>query len=370
MDKVRFGIIGVGGMGANHLQSLKQCRHAVLTAVCDTNRECADRVASENQVKAFYDANAMYESGAIDAVLIVTPHFSHTPLTIAAFERKIHVLCDKPVAAQKADALKMLAAQEKQPGMKFGVMYQLRTSQLFKKVKQLIDNGALGEIFRVNWTATHWFRTQAYYNSGTWRATWKGEGGGVLMNQCPHQLDLFQWWFGMPETVRAFGALGKYHKIEVEDDVTAYFTYANGASAVFIATTGEYPGTDRVEIAADNGTLIIEDGKLRFNRSETPVGKYTAATSETLGTPGMWKCEIPVASTAITATEVIDAFAESVIDPVKEPMVTGREGMNTVELINAMHCSMLKNEMVKFPLDAAASQRLLDEMIGKFAAKQ
>ncbi len=366
MNKVRFGIIGVGGMGANHLISLKQGKHAVLTAVCDTNRECADRVAKENQVKAFYDANTMYESGEIDAVLIVTPHFSHTPLAIAAFERKIHVLSDKPVAAQKADALKMLTAQEKQPGMKFGVMYQLRTSALYKKVKQLIDNGVLGKVFRVNWSATHWFRTQKYYDSGTWRATWKGEGGGVLMNQCPHQLDLFQWLFGMPGTVRAFGSLGKYHKIEVEDDVTAYFTFPDGASAVFIATTGEYPGTDRVEIAADNGTLIIEDNKIRFNRSETSVSEYTSTSS---GVPGLWKCEIPIAATAISATEVIDAFAESILDPTKEPMVSGREGMNSVELINAMQYSMLKDETVAFPMDAAVFEQLLKELIDKSSHK-
>jgi predicted dehydrogenase len=364
MKKVKFGIVGVGGMGASHLQSMKLCTNAVLTAVCDIDKPCADRVGAENNVNVYYDAEDMYNSGDIDAVLIVTPHYSHTPLAISAFDKGIHVISDKPIAVHKADALKMVEAQERNPGMKFGVMYQLRTSGLYKKIKQLIDGGELGKINRINWSATHWYRTQAYYDGGTWRATWSGEGGGVLMNQCPHQLDLFQWFFGMPETIQAFGALGKYHNIEVEDDITAYFEFKNGASGLFIASTGEYPGTDRLEISADRGALILENNKLTFRRAEKSVADFTKTTDQKFGIPGKWEIDIPVGNTEISATEVIDKFSDAVMND-GEPMVSGKEGINQVELTNAMLYSMIMKEQVQLPVDPVRYEAMLQELIDK-----
>ncbi|MCK5843279.1 MAG: Gfo/Idh/MocA family oxidoreductase, partial [Victivallales bacterium] len=222
MDEVRIGVVGLGGMGINHIGSIERSDGIRLSAVCDSQRDVAYEQAKKNDVKAFYDFDEMTKSGLIDAVLIATPHYFHTPLAVAALDAGIHVLTEKPVAVHKADVEKMIAAHAKRPELKFAAMFQMRTQGIWRKLKNLIDSGELGKIKRVNWIITNWYRTQAYYDGGGWRATWKGEGGGVLLNQCPHQLDLFQWLFGMPSKIRAKCALGKYHNIEVEDDVSAF----------------------------------------------------------------------------------------------------------------------------------------------------
>lgn len=368
MNKVRFGIVGVGNMGGNHLQSLKKVERAELTAVCDFNRQRADSVAAEHGVKAFYDHRDLYASGMIDAVLIVTPHYAHTPLTIDAFSAGLHVLCDKPIAVHKGDAEKMLAAHRLHPELQFAVMFQMRTSPLNIKLKELIESGELGRITRINWIVTDWFRTQAYYDSGTWRATWEGEGGGVLLNQCPHQLDLFQWFFGMPDKVRAFCALGKTHRIEVEDEVMAYFEYTSGATAVFIASTGEAPGTNRLEITAENGRVLVESGRINLKRTEKPVRELlqfndmflTIKTSDE---------EINIPSGGLSPELVIAGLVDAVLDG--KPLVAeGSDGIRSVELANAMLYSSLCGETIQLPLDAAKFESRLRKLIVESSLKK
>ena len=368
MNKVRVGIVGVGGMGASHLLSLKKVARAELVAVCDINRRRADSVAAEHGVKAFYDHHDLYASGMVDAVLIVTPHYSHTPLTINAFNAGLHVLCDKPVAAHKADAEKMLAAHRQHPELKFAVMFQMRTSPLNMTLKKLIESGELGGITRINWIVTDWFRTQAYYDSGTWRATWEGEGGGVLLNQCPHQLDLFQWFFGMPDKVRAFCVLGKNHHIEVEDEVMAYFEYANRATAVFIASTGEAPGTNRLEITAENGRVIVEDGKINFKRTEKPVGELLQL-NEIFPKVKTGDEDIAVPPGSQSAELVITGFTDAVIDG--KPLVAeGSEGIKSLELANAMLYSSLCGKTINFPLDSAKFKSRLRKLVAESSFKK
>jgi predicted dehydrogenase len=364
MKKLRFGIIGVGVMGPNHLNSMKECKFAEPVAVCDIDKARADLIGGENNLKIFYDAEDLFASGCVDAVLIVTPHYSHTPLAVRAFECGLHVMSDKPAGAHKRDAEKMLAAQKAAPGMKYGVMYQLRTMAAYKKIKQLISDGELGRLQRFNWTATHWYRTQRYYDNGTWRATWKDEGGGVLLNQCPHQLDMLQWLFGMPEMIKAFGSCGKYHDIEVEDDISAYLGYADGFNGMFIASTGEFPGTDRLEINGERGRLIMENGKLTFDRTEVSVSEFTKTSESTMAGPPLWKVEIPIADNSFSATEVIDAFACEVFGKGKM-LVDGKEGINQVELTNAMIYSILKGVEVKLPLDSVEYEKFLMDLIAK-----
>ena len=364
MKKLRFGIIGVGVMGPNHLNSMKGCQFAEPVAVCDIDRARADLIGGESGLKIFYDAEDLFASGCVDAVLIVTPHYEHTPLAIRAFECGLHVMSDKPVGAHKRDAEKMLAAQKAAPGMKYGVMYQLRTMAVYKKIKELITNGELGKLQRFNWTATHWFRTQKYFDDGTWRASWKGEGGGVLLNQCPHQLDMLQWLFGMPEMIRAFGTCGKYHDIEVEDDISAYLEFADGFNGMFIASTGEFPGTDRLEINGDRGRLVMEKGKLTFERTEVSVAEFTKSSQGTMAGPPLWNIDIPIGDNSISAAEVIDAFASEVLGTGKM-LVTGEEGINQVELTNAMIYSILKGVEVKLPLDSIEYEKMLMDLIAK-----
>ena len=364
MKKLKFGIIGVGVMGPNHLNSMKECKFAEPVAVCDIDKARADLIGGESNLKVFYDAEDLFASGCVDAVLIVTPHYSHTPLAIRAFECGLHVMSDKPAGAHKRDAEKMLAAQKAASGMKYGIMYQLRTMATYKKIKQLISDGELGKLQRFNWTATHWYRTQKYFDNGTWRATWRGEGGGVLLNQCPHQLDMLQWLFGMPEMIKAFGSCGRYHDIEVEDDISAYMGYADGFNGMFIASTGEFPGTDRLEINGDRGRLVMENNKLTFDRTEVSVEEFTKSSEGNMAGPPLWKVEIPIADNSLSATEVIDAFASEVFGKGKM-LVSGEEGINQVELTNAIIYSILKGVEVKLPMNSVEYEKFLMDLIDK-----
>lgn len=226
-------------------------------------------------------------------VIIAVPHYSHTPITIQAFENGVHVLCEKPIAVTKSDAQKMIDAHAKHPELRFGLVFQQRTNEAHKKIKKLIEGGEFGKIVRVNWIVTDWFRSQSYYDSGTWRATWAGEGGGVLLNQCPHHLDLFQWFFGLPVKVRSSVSIGKYHDIEVEDDVNTYCEFADGSTGNFITSTGEFPGTNRLEIMGTRGRMVFEDGVIRFRRTEEDVNHFCRTTPESFPSMTTWDIEVP-----------------------------------------------------------------------------
>ena len=240
MNTVRLGIIGLGNIGRFHADYLSnhKVNRAELVAVCDAFAPL-DRY---QPLATFDDPEKLFRSGAVDAVVISTPHYQHTTLGIAALEAGLHVMVEKPISAHKADAERLIAVSKTHPKQVFAGMFQLRTEPRYLKIQKLVKSGELGELVRVNWIITDWFRTEAYYASGGWRATWKGEGGGVLLNQCLHQLDMLQWLCGMPARVRGFCQLGRYHNIEVEDNITCYLEWANGATGVFVSSTGEAPG--------------------------------------------------------------------------------------------------------------------------------
>src|SRR5690606_18674733 len=254
---VRVGVVGIGNMGSAHAVYLfeNQIENGELAAVCDINPKRLEWAKNRfgDRVKLFEDAEAMFSSGTVDGVIIATPHYHHPSLAIAAFEKGLHVLCEKPAGVYTKQVREMNEAAKKSNKV-FSMMFNQRTNPLYQKVRDLIVSGELGEIKRTNWIITNWYRSQSYYDSGSWRATWAGEGGGVMLNQSPHQLDLWQWTTGlMPKRVRAFCSFGKYRNIEVEDDVTTYVEYENGATGVFITSVGEAPGTNRFEIAGDRG---------------------------------------------------------------------------------------------------------------------
>lgn len=373
MKEVRFGIIGVGGMGSAHIGFIKNIPRVKLAALCDIDKAKVDDLAAKNSAKAYYDGVKMLNSGDIDAVLIATPHYYHTTFAIEAFKAGVHVLTEKPVAVHKADAQKMIDAHKKNRKVLFSAMFQQRTLGIYRKLKQLLDAGEFGEVKRVNWIITNWFRTQRYYDSGGWRATWGGEGGGVLLNQCPHNLDLFQWLFGMPTKVRAFCAIGKYHHIEVEDDVTAYCEFRNGATGVFITSTGDFPGTNRLEITCDRGRIIVENAKITFNRTERSVSEFCRTTDKMFEGPQVWNVDIPYQETgsAPAHQKITENFVNAILDG-SELMVRGEEGINSVELGNAMIYSSMKDKTVTMPLDAKAYEVLLKGLIksSKFKKKE
>ncbi len=347
-------------MGSIHAkQHAPLLKGAKLTAVCDAD---ATRLFGYEDVETFVDSSELIRSGTVDALLIATPHYDHTGAGIEAFENGLHVLVEKPISAHVADAQKLLAAHK--PGLVFGVMFQTRTSGLFKRLKKLITDGELGEIRRINWIVTNWFRTDAYYASGGWRATWAGEGGGVLLNQCPHNLDLYQWLFGMPTRIRAFCGFGKFHPIEVEDSVTAYMEHANGATSVFVTSTGEAPGTDRLEIAGDRGRLVLQDGRLEFDRTVESVADFCKTSEEGFATPEKWRCEIPSGGQAPTHLEVMQNFVDAI--RFGTPLIApGEEGIKSLELANAMLYSSWTDTTVELPLDASAYENLLMEKARK-----
>jgi predicted dehydrogenase len=362
-NQIRVGVIGVGVMGAQHARQLRdgQVPGAGLAAVCDVDRAARNAFP---EVPGYESYEELLASSKVDAVIIATPHYPHTPITIAAFERGLHVLVEKPLAVHKADAERMIKAHERvaSKGLVFAEMFMMRTEPTYQKLRRLIQSGDLGSIQRVSWVITDWFRTEAYYKSAGWRASWRGEGGGVLLNQCPHNLDLYQWMFGMPSKVRAFCALGRDHGIEVEDRVTAYFEYESGTTATFIASTGEAPGTNRLEIAAERGRVVLENGKLNYVRNETNVSEYSRTTSEKYTRPESWQIEIPISGTASAHLGVIKNFIGAIQKG--EPLIApAQEGIKSVELANAMIYSSMKDQTVELPLDGKAYETMLEGLI-------
>ncbi|OBZ12196.1 Gfo/Idh/MocA family protein [Bacillus sp. FJAT-26390] len=366
MQIVRLGIIGLGNMGKGHIGYLLkgEVSGVEVTAVSDSlqpNLQWAKEKLGD-QVGLYADPYEMMDSGLIDGVLIATPHYSHPELAIASFERGLHVLCEKPAGVYTKQVRQMNEAGSK-ANVKFSMMYNQRTNPLYVKLKELIDAGELGEVKRTNWIITNWYRSQSYYDSGTWRATWAGEGGGVLLNQDPHQLDLWQWTISMmPKRVRAFCYFGKHRNIEVEDDVTAFVEYENGATGVFVTTTGEAPGTNRLEISGDRGKIVIENNTLTFWRLRVSESEFNKSFTGGFGEPECWKCEIPVKGSypdhkGITQNWVnAILFDEALIAP-------GEEGIKGLMLSNAMLLSTWTDNWVDLPIDEELFHQHLQERI-------
>ena len=358
MSRVRYGIVGLGGMGRQHATYLNACTitGAELTAVSDT-APGAHEWAQQHLAPtvAFYDSyTSMLDSGHVDAVIVATPHYFHPDLAVQALHKQLHVLIEKPagVYTQQVRQMNDVAIAS---GKTFGIMYNQRTNPVFAKVRDLIASGELGVIKRFNWIITDWYRSQAYYNSGSWRATWAHEGGGVLMNQSPHNIDLMLWTLGMmPTRVRAFCHFGKHHTIEVEDDVTAYMECANGATGVFITTTGDAPGTNRYEISGDRGKLVVEDNAITFWRLRQSEPDFNAVNTQPFGAPEVWKIPIPVAGGAGPQHPgITQNFTDAILHgtPLLAP---GIEGINGLTLVNAMYLSTWTDNWVDVPFDEHA----------------
>lgn len=372
MNKVRIGIIGIGTMGTAHAKYLNahEVRGAELTAVLEVQEEKINW-AKENlqKVAIFTDEDSFLKSDQIDAVLIATPHYDHPRLAAKAFQYGKHVLCEKPAGVYTKQVREMNEAAESND-LVFSMMYNQRTNPLYQKLRNLIQTGELGEIKRINWIITNWYRSQSYYDSGGWRATWEGEGGGVLINQCPHQLDLWQWLTGMmPSRIRAFCYFGKHRNIEVEDDVTAFAEYDNGATGVFITTTGEAPGTNRLEIAGDRGKIVVEDGKLTFWRLRMPEPEFNKEYKGGFGSPECWKCDIPIEGAETGHKGITQNFVDSILTGTAL-VAPGVEGINGLLLSNAMQLSTWKDDWVTFPLAEDEYYQQLQEKINTSTGKK
>lgn len=370
MKQVRVGIVGLGGIGNVHLRYLGSVENAVLKAVCDVDPKRVETVAARYGVRGFHGYREMLDSGEVDAILIATPHYQHPEITLAAFERGLHVLCEKPLAVGVKAARHVVDVHARRyPQLKFAVMFQMRTSPLYQALRRLVADGELGEITRVTWLITDWFRTWHYYASGGWRATWAGEGGGVLINQCPHNLDLLQWIVGMPARVSGLAFLAKRHPIEVEDEVSTILEYANGAIGHFITTTGEAPGVNRLEIAGDRGRIVAEGGELVFHRTARNVREVLEKAPEMFPRVETWDCRIPLPSQPEGHQVITQNFVNAILND--EPLIgPGAEGVKGLELGNAMLMAGVTRQPVDLPLDGDAYDAFLAEMTRQHGGKK
>lgn len=359
MKSIRCGVIGVGNMGGYHARSLAEGRitRTTLTAVSDLDPA---QMAQFPTVPGFPDSRALIRSGLVDAVIIATPHYAHTTVGADALQQGLHVLVEKPISVHKSDCAQLVAAHAN-PRQVFAAMLNQRTDPYFQKIRALVRGGELGELRRVSWTITDWFRTDAYYASGGWRATWAGEGGGVLLNQATHNLDLWQWMFGMPVRVRAVCGLGRHHNIEVEDDVTAIWEYANGATGVFTTTTGEAPGTNRLEVAGDRGRLVYENSRICFAQTTGTVSDFCRQSSQHYARPAQTEQVFEFPDHGGQHAAILQNFIDAILDG-QALIAPAADGAGAVELANAMVWSSLRNEPVPLPLDAAGYAQQLRQL--------
>lgn len=366
MNKVRIGLVGIGSMGTAHARYLiaNEVEGAELTAVCEQSEERLQMFAEEfgSSVACYNSYEAMLDSGLVDGVLIATPHYFHPEQAIKALNKNLHVLIEKPAGVYTKQVREMNEAAAK-AGKVFSIMFNQRTNPLYCKLKELISSGELGEIRRMNWIITDWYRSQSYYDSSGWRATWANEGGGVLINQDAHQLDLWQWATGLkPTRIRAFCSFGKHRNIEVENEVTAYAEYENGATGVFVTSVCESPGTNRFEVTGDRGKIVIEDGKMTFSRLRVFESEFNSTFKGGFGQPECWKFEVPV----VGKNPQHKGITQNWVDAINKgtPLIaSGEEGIKGLMLSNAMLLSTWTDNWVDLPIDEDLFYEKLQENI-------
>ena len=350
--KLKYAIIGIGNMGSSHIRMYKEgkIKEMELVAVCDVKQDRLDYALEQlPDVKTFTSTDELLDSGLVDAIIIATPHYIHPTLSKQALEKGINVLCEKPagVFTKNVRELNEYAATQDKT---YAIMFNQRTNHIYRKVKELVESGVYGEIRRTNWIITDWYRTQGYYNSGGWRATWDGEGGGVLMNQAPHNLDLWQWICGMPSKIRAFCHNGKWHDIEVEDDVTIYAEYPNGATGVFITTTGDCPGDNRFEITLDKAKIICTANTIEVVELSEKISDYTFTADDGFKKLESNAVEVETDGMNEQHSGVTNAFAAHILHGT--PLVAeGTEGINGLTLCNAAYLSAWLDKTIELPLD-------------------
>ena len=354
MKKIKLGIIGIGNMGSNYATKVAngECPDFELVAVADINPKRLDwaRENLKGSMTLFDTAEEMLDSGMLDACMVETPHYDHPRYAMECMKRGIHVMIDKPAGVYTKQVREMNECAKEHPEVVFGVMFNQRTNCVYRKMRELVQSGKYGNIRRTNWIITDWYRPQVYYDSGSWRATWAGEGGGVLLNQSPHQLDLWQWICGMPKKVYANMKFGQWHDIEVEDDVTCFVEYENGATGTFITTTGDACGSNRFEIQMDKAKLLVEHNKLHVWEFEMAEPEFSKTCTSPFGYPKTQEAELELDGSNPQHVGVINAWGKAILEGT--PMIAdGAEGINGLMLSNAMHLSAFTGKTVELPFD-------------------
>ena len=381
---MKTAVIGVGNMGTRYaclLQdgTIEGMELGAVTRIRERQRELlapslANGLPVYESADALFDA---FEKGEIhlDAVIIATPHRTHCPIALRAFANGLHVLTDKPAGICSRQARQMEEAA-RESGCVYGIIFNQRTLPQFQFLHDIVHSGKYGALKRMEWVVTDWYRPNSYYASGSWRATWNGEGGGVLLNQCPHNLDLLQWICGMPEKVRAFCNEGRYHPIAVEDDVTMFLEWENGAHGTFITSTGEAPGINRLEIVLEDAMLVYENGEVRIGELVPELGCPEEEYRRTVKNPfakirGTWKTytfEKPDDPYRI----ILQGFADEIAGK-GECIVPGSEGRKSLMISNAAYWSSWKDCRVSLPEFDTRNEQLYEydfEMLLKEKMKE
>lgn len=363
MEQVRLGIIGIGNMGSAHAINVFKgnVKGLILSAVCDCKDERLQWAKEHlgEEVACFKDYHVMLTSGVVDAVMIATPHLLHPSIAIECFNKGLHVITEKPAGIDTYHVKEMNQVASKSDRV-FAIMFNQRTNPLFGKLKHMLQSGEFGELKRFVWIVTNWYRSQAYYDSGDWRATWNGEGGGVLLNQCPHNLDIWQWITGMPTRIRAFCKYGNYHHISVEDDVTIYAEYPNGASAVFISSTGEYPGTNRLEISTTKGKAVIENKELKVYKLDKDEREICIYSENSFPEEEVTVSSYFQEKTEAGHTGILQNFTNAILYG-EELLSPGLEGLQSITISNAAYLSDWLNDWVELPLNEELFCKMLQE---------
>ncbi|MFK8020227.1 MAG: Gfo/Idh/MocA family protein [Pseudomonadales bacterium] len=365
---IRIGIIGLGNIARQHISNLlkeTEC-NAQLTAICSRSKpRDIEAIANDRPVQWYSDYRALLSSGTCDAVLIATPSYSHLEIGLAALAAGLHVLMEKPIALSIGEAQQLMGQarsidQPQQPLL--GVMLNQRVDPLYQRMKQLLDQGEIGSITRTHWTMTNWFRPEVYFRVSDWRATWRGEGGGLLLNQCIHNLDIFQWLCSMPVSLQAYCEFGKYHAIEVEDETTAFLQYSNGATGVFVGSSGEAPGFNRLEIVGDGGNLVFDGTQLLLTKNQPNTSEYCNTTTEMFGTPKSVTTDITPDRSNNQHAIILGNFVAA-INGDEALIASAEDGIQSLELANAMLLSSWTNCRVQLPLNVAEYQVHLNERV-------
>ncbi|HPA19236.1 MAG TPA: Gfo/Idh/MocA family oxidoreductase [Verrucomicrobiae bacterium] len=359
---MKLAIVGLGNIGRMHAQNLLagKAPGVELAAIVESRPIPPGEF---DVVPHFGKLAALIKADVADAVLVATPSFDHFPTAIAALKAGLHALVEKPIALHAADA-RILESAAKRTKCKIAVMLNQRLDNRYERIRDIVVSGKLGHVRRFSWAMTNWFRPDIYFTSSPWRGTWKGEAGGALLNQCIHNLDILAWLFGMPKRLRAYCAMGKYHKIEVEDEVNACMEFPNGISGSFVGSTGEHPGVNRLEIFGDRGTLLFNNDELVITTLKQSLQEYSATTTDPFGTPEFDRIRETLAPAPPRHSDIIRNFADYIATGAP-PIGPARDGAQSVELANAMLYSTWTNRDVTFPLDAAAYKRALMRRIAK-----
>lgn len=397
MDKIRFGLVGIGAQGGAYAGFLSgkggfagmaapPCpEHCALGALCDIDPKKEEMCKEKYPEVPFYrDWKEMVLSNDVDAVITTVPHYLHHEIAIFCLEHGRNVLVEKPAGVRAKDVAAMNACAAKHPDVGFGIMFNQRTNKLYQEIRKIVASGELGEIRRSSWIINTWWRPDSYYQQSAWRATWGGEGGGVLVNQAPHQLDLWQWICGIPTKVYSKNICGAHRNITVENDVTMVTEYANGATGSFVTCTHDPIGTDRLEIDLDGGKIVVEDSKkatvYHLNQSESVLNETMTMQQVSALTMGNAAGGGLAQTRTIENTDgwgkqhltVMENFAKHCLygEPLLAP---GSDGINGVNLANASQLSSWLGKEVDNPVDPELYASELNKRIreeGKFPERE